>query len=170
MRFPDEIFLAYLRPLYTPYRTALPDPTVLPLEDDILWGDFLGGVKDTAIILTDDFEDPQLKFLGGGNREWQSSVTIYVMTIWTNEGKPPYLKEFAKFFEKYLVVTQPVSSLRTAGIAEFIPTRFVISQGPPPFRSIGPISQTVQNPQTDLWSLYINLRLKYYAAASAPPP
>jgi len=92
------------------------------------------------------------------------------MFLYLAEGKPPVAKEFAKFFEKYLIVTQPVAELKNAGIAEFNPVRFAISQGPPPFRSVGPISQSVQNPQTDLWNLYINLGIKYFQASSPPPP
>ena len=47
--YPDEITYDYLRALYTPYRTALPDPTVLPLEDDIMWNEFIGG-PNVAVI------------------------------------------------------------------------------------------------------------------------
>src|SRR5215831_3961920 len=169
MLYPDEIFSAYIRPKYEPYRLALPDPTVLPPDADIIWDTFLGGIKDTAIMFTCDYEDPTGSFLGGGRINWDASVTVYVMFLYLGEGKPAKGKEFAKFFEKYLIVTQPVNELKTAGIQEFKPTRLVVSQGPPPFRSLGPITQGVQNPQTDLWSLYTNLAVKYIQAANAPP-
>lgn len=170
MLFPDSIFSQYIRPKYTPYRLALPDPSVLPLEEDIIWDSFLGGIKDAAIQFVCDYEDPTPSFLGTGRSEWNASVTIFVMFLYLGEGRPPVAKEYAKFLERYLFVRQPVTELKTAGINEFRPVRFVISQGPPPFRSIGPISSSVQNPQTDLWSLWINIACKYMQAFNLAPP
>jgi hypothetical protein len=166
--YPDEIAYNYLRPLYTPYRDALPDPTVLPLEDDVMWGEFIGGVKDTAFIVTEDFQQPNLFALGGGTREWNTAFTIYVMTLWTNEGKPPYLKEFANFLERYLIVKPTPTAIRSAGIAEFTPNQFQISQGLTSFRGFGTFSN-IQNPETDWWALAVNVRTKYFQPANIAP-
>src|SRR6476660_3111582 len=102
--YPDELIYTYLRSLYTTYRNGLGDPTVLPLEADVLWNEFAGGVKDTAFIVSEDYQQPRRFNLGASATDWHTSATIYVMTLWTQEGKPPYLKEFSKFLEKYLVV------------------------------------------------------------------
>jgi hypothetical protein len=167
--YPDEITYDYLRALYTPYRTALPDPTVLPLEDDIMWNEFIGGPKDTSFIVSEDFQQPKLFALGGGTREWNTSLTIYVMTLWTQGGKPPYLKEFSKFLEKYLLVKPtPPPTIRTAGITEFTPIQFQITQGVTSFRGFGTFSN-IQNPETDWWALAVNVRTKYFQPANTAP-
>ena len=155
--------------MYTPYRTALPDPTVLPLEADITWNTFLGGIKDTAFVVTEDYQQPVVANLGWSNREWHTSFSIYVMTIWTNEGKPPYLKEFSTFLEKYLIIKGGLpDSLRTAGLTSFMPTQFQLAQGLTTFRGIGGIAG-IQNPETDWWILAVNVHTKYFEAANVSP-
>ena len=158
----------YLRALYTPYRNGLPDPTVLPLEDDVMWNVFIGGVKDTAFIVVEDYQQPQRFALGGGNREWNTALTIYVMTLWTNEGKPPYLKQFTNFLERYLIVNPIPDDVKNAGLIEFTPIQFQLSQGLTSFRGFGTFSN-IQNPETDWWALAVNVRTKYFQPANVAP-
>lgn len=159
--YPDELVYNYIRPLYTPYRTALPDPTVLPAEADILWNEFAGGVKDTAFIVSEDFQQPHRFNLGNSAVQWNTSCSIYVMTIWTQEGKPPYLKQFANFLEKYLVVRGAVpATLKSQGIDDLTVTQFSTTQGLQNFHGAGTFSN-IQNPETDWWVLSVNIRTKY---------
>ena len=164
--YPDELIYGYLRPLYTPYRTTLGDPTVLPAEVDILWNEFAGGIKDTAFVVAEDFQQPQRFNLGASVANWHTSATVYVITLWTLEGKPPYLKEFSKFLEKYLVVKGGVpSTLKAQGINDLLVTQFSISQGLQTFRGFGNLSN-LQNPNTDWWLLAVNIHTKYLEQAN----
>ena len=164
--YPDELLMGYLRPLYTPYRNALPDPTVLPLETDVLWGDFAGGIKDLAFTVAEDFQQPQRFNLGASAAQWMASSTVYVIQLWTLEGKPGYLKEFAKFLEKYLVVRGGVpATLKSQGIDDLLVTQFSLTQGLQAFRGYGNLAN-VQNPNTDWWMLAINVRTKYLEPAN----
>lgn len=164
--YPDELIYAYLRPLYTPYRTALPDPTVLPAEVDVLWNEFAGGIKDTALVVAEDFQQPIRFNLGASANNFQTSATIYVMTIWTEEGKPPYLKEFATFLEKYLIVRGAVpATLKAQGIDDLQVTQFSTTQGLQNFHGAGTFSN-ISNPETDWWVLSVNVRTKYLEPAN----
>lgn len=167
--YPDELIYSYLRALYTPYRAALPDPTVLPLEGDILWNEFAGGVKDTAFIVSEDFQQPTRFNLGASAVNWHTSSTIYVMTLWIQEGKPPYLKQFANFLERYLVIKGAVpASLKSQGIDDLQPTQFSITQGLQNFHGAGTFSN-ISNPETDWWVLSVNVRTKYLEPANITP-
>ena len=164
--YPDEVAYSYLRSAYTPYRNALPDPTVLPDETDVLWNSYLSGVHDTSFIVTEDYQQPKPFSLGWGSREWNTSFTIYVMTIWISEGKPPYLKEFSKFLEKYLIVAPVPATIKTAGIAEMYPRQFALTQG---LGSVGGFiggTANIQNPETDIWILAVNVASKYLTQAN----
>ena len=166
--YPDEIFYTYLKGLYTPYRNSLGDPTVLPAEDAMMWNNFIGGVWETAFIVAEDYQQPSMFVLGGGNRQWDTAFTVYVMTLWPNEGKPPYLKEFAKFLERYLIVTPIPNYIRTAGIEQFHPTQFQLTQGLTSFRGFGTLSN-IQSPEMDYWVLAVNVRVKYFQHANVAP-
>lgn len=166
--YPDEIVYGYLRPLYTPYRTGLGDPTVLPVEDDILWDSFLGGVKDMSFKIVEDWQQPQVFNLGWTKREWKTNLTIYVMQIYSESGKPGYLKEFSKFLEKYLVVTPMPSALTSAGLIEMKPIQFQLQQGTSAGGFIS-ASANIQNPESDIWTLAVSVATKYYQSANAPP-
>lgn len=164
--FPDELLLGYLRPLYTPYRNALGDPTVLPLETDVLWGEFAGGIKDVAFTVAEDFQQPTRFNLGASSANWMASSTVYVIQLWTLEGKPGYLKEFANFLEKKLVVVGGVpASLKSAGINDMQVTQFSLTQGLNTFRGYGNLAN-VQNPETDWWMLVVNVHTKYLKPAN----
>lgn len=166
MLYPDELLMAYLRPLYTPYRAALPDPTVLPLEADVLWGEFAGGVKDIAFTVAEDYQQPQRFNLGASAVNWNTSSTIYVIQLWTLEGKPGYLKEFSKFLEKKLVVVGGVpATLKSQGIDNLLVTQFSLSQGLQTFRGYGNLAN-LQNPNTDWWILAVNVHTKYLEPAN----
>lgn len=157
-----------MRPLYTPYRSALSDPTVLPLEADVLWNEFAGGVKDTAFIVAEDYQQPTRFNLGASAAQWLASSTVYVMMLWTREGKPPVLKEFAKFLENYLVVRGGVpNTLKSQGIDDLLVTQFSLTQGLSGFRGYGNLAN-LQNPNTDWWMLSVNVRTKYLEPANTP--
>lgn len=164
--YPDELIYSYLRALYTPYRSALGDPTVLPTEADVLWNEFAGGVKDTSFIVSEDYQQPQRFNLGASSARWEASATVYVITLWTREGKPPYLKEFANFLEKYLVVKGglPVG-LQMTGLDDLLVTQFALTQGLTNFHGFGNFSN-IQNPETDWWVLSVNVRTKYLEPAN----
>lgn len=164
--YPDELIYSYLRALYTPYRSALGDPTVLPAEADVLWNEFAGGVKDTSFIVAEDYQQPQRFNLGASAARWEASATVYVITLWTREGKPPYLKEFANFLEKYLVVKGglPVG-LQMTGLDDLLVTQFALTQGLTNFHGFGNFSN-IQNPETDWWVLSVNVRTKYLESAN----
>lgn len=164
--YPDELIYGYLRPLYTPYRAALPDPTVLPLEADVLWNEFGGWIKDTAFIVAEDYQQPARFNLGASAANWQSSATVYVMTIWTKGGKPPYLKEFSKFLEKYLVVVGGVpAAIKSQGIDDMKVTQFSLTQGLATFHGYGTFSN-ITGPETDYWVLSVNVQTKYLSPAN----
>lgn len=164
--YPDELIYGYLRALYTPYRAGLGDPTVLPAEADILWNEFAGGIKDTAFIVSEDYQQPQRFNLGASVANWATSATVYIITLWTLEGKPPYLKEFSKFLEKYLIVKGAVpASLKAQGINDLQVTQMSISQGLQTFRGFGNLSN-LQNPNTDWWMLVANVHTKYLEQAN----
>lgn len=164
--YPDELLLAYLRPLYTPYRNALPDPTVLPLEADVLWGDFAGGIKDIAFTVAEDYQQPQRFNLGASAAQWVASDTIYVIYLWTLEGKPGYLKEFSKFLEKYLIVRGGVpATLKSQGIDDMKVTQFALTQGLSNFHGYGTFSN-ITSPETDWWVLVVNVQSKYLEPAN----
>ena len=167
--YPDELIYAYLRALYTPYRTALPDPTVLPDEADILWNEFAGGVKDIAFIVAEDYQQPQRFNLGASSNNWLASSTVYVMHLWTNDGKPPYLKEFSKFLEKYLVIRGGApDGLKSQGLDDLKVTQFSLMQGLSNFHGYGTFSN-IQNPETDWWVLSVNVQTKYLEPANVSP-
>lgn len=164
--YPDELIHNYLRPLYTPYRSALGDPTVLPLEADVLWNFFAGGVKDTSLVVAEDYQQPTRFNLGASAAQWNASATVYVITLWTREGKPPYLKEFAKFLEKYLVIKGGIpSTLKSQGLDDLLVTQFAMTQGLSNFHGYGTFSN-IQNPETDWWVLSVNVRTKYLEPAN----
>lgn len=164
--YPDELIYNYLRSLYTPYRNALPDPTVLPLETDIMWNFFAGGVKDTSFIVAEDYQQPERFNLGASAANWKASSTIYVITLWTKEGKPQYLKEFANFLEKKLVVVGGLSStLAITGLNDLKVTQFSLSQGLNNFHGYGTFSN-IQNPETDWWVLSVNVQTRYLKPAN----
>lgn len=164
--YPDELLMAYLRPLYTPYRNGLPDPTVLPLEADVLWGFFAGGVKDVAFTVAEDYQQPQRFNLGASAANWLASSTIYVIQLWTLEGKPGYLKEFSKFLEKYLVVKGGVpATLKAQGINNLLVRQFTLTQGLNAFRGFGNLAN-IQNPETDWWMLVVNIHTGYLQQAN----
>lgn len=164
--YPDELIYSYLRSLYTPYRNGLGDPTVLPLEADVLWNEFAGGVKDTAFIVAEDFQQPERFNLGASANNWKASSTIYVMTMFLGEGKPPYLKEFAKFLEKYLIVRGGIpSALKSAGLDNLTVIQFSTSQGLNNFRGFRGLSN-IQSPETDWWVLSVNVQTKYLEPAN----
>lgn len=164
--YPDELIYSYLRSLYTPYRNALGDPTVLPLETDILWNEFAGGVKDTSFIVSEDYQQPERFNLGASANNWKASSTIYVMTLYLGEGKPPYLKEFSKFLEKYLVVKGGIpAALKSAGLDNLHVMQFTLTQGLGNFRGFNQ-SSTIQNPETDWWVLTVTIQTKYLEPAN----
>ena len=164
--YPDEIIYGYLKSLYTPYRNSLGDPTVLPLEADVMWNFFAGGVKDTSFIVAEDYQQPVRLNLGASTTTWQSSATIYVITLWTKEGKPDYLKQFSTFIEKYMVVKGglPVA-LQSTGLNDLRVTQFALSQGLNNFHGYGTFSN-IQNPETDWWVLAVNVQTKYLNPAN----
>ena len=165
--YPDELIYNYLRPLYEPYRLALGDPTVLPPEADVMWNFFAGGVKDTSFIVAEDYQQPVRFNLGASAANWQASSTIYAITLWTKEGKPRYLKEFANFLEKYLVLggnSLSVFSQQT-GLDDLRVTQFALSQGLNNFHGYGTFSN-IQNPETDWWVLAVNVQTKYMKPAN----
>jgi len=164
--YPDELIYVYLRSLYTSYRAGLPDPTVLPLEADVLWNEFAGGVKDTSFVVAEDYQQPIRFNLGASANDWLSSSTIYVITIWLGEGKPPYLKQFANFLEKYLIVKGGIpASLKSQGLDNLKVTQFAIAQGLGNFHGYGTFSN-IQNPETDWWVLTVNVQTKYLEPAN----
>ena len=164
--YPDELIYNYLRPLYTPYRTALGDPTVLPLEADVLWNEFAGGIKDTSFIVAEDYQQPQRFNLGASVANWLASSTVYVINLWTREGKPGYLKEFSKFLEKYLVVRGGVpSTLKSQGLDDLKVTQFSLTQGLANFHGFGNFTN-IQNPETDWWVLMVNVQTRYLEPAN----
>ena len=166
MLYPDELIYAYLKPLYTPYRAALGDPTVLPLEADVMWNFFAGGVKDTSFIVVEDFQQPKRFNLGASTNNWECSATIYVINLWTLEGKPPYLKEFSKFLEKYLIVKGGIpAALKTAGLDNLNVRQILLAQGLASFRGFGS-GVNIQNPETDWWVLSVNILTKYLEPAN----
>lgn len=155
-----------MRPLYTPYRNSLGDPTVLPAEADVMWNFFAGGVKDTSFIVAEDYQQPQRFNLGASAANWSASSTIYVITLWTKEGKPGYLKEFANFIEKKLVVSGGLpSGLVSTGLNDLRVTQFALSQGLNNFHGYGTFSN-IQNPETDWWVLSVNVSTKYMKPAN----
>jgi hypothetical protein len=164
--YPDELLYGYLRPLYTPYRAGLGDPTVLPLEADVMWNFFAGGVKDTSFIVAEDYQQPQRFNLGASAANWQASSTIYVITLWTKDGKPQYLKQFANFLEKYLVVKGGIpAGLQSTGLNDMRVTQFATTQGLTNFHGYGTFSN-IQNPETDWWVLSVNVQTKYMSPAN----
>lgn len=164
--YPDELIYAYLRAAYTPYRAGLGDPTVLPLEADVLWNEFAGGVKDTAFVVAEDYQQPQRFNLGASAANWLTSATIYVITLWLSEGKPPYLKAFANFLEKFLVVKGGIpSSLKSQGLDDMKVTQFATTQGLANFHGYGTFSN-IQNPETDWWVLAVNVQTRYLEPAN----
>jgi hypothetical protein len=164
--YTDEIIYGYLKPKYAPYRAALVDPTVLPLEADVLWNEWFtgGGITDTSFIVVEEFQDVRPSNLGWSKRDYRASLGVYVTVLWINEGKPPRLNEFAKFLETYLMVAPMPTSIKSAGIITMSPTRFILSQGPPFGRQVA----QVQNPEVDIWNLYMNLSVTYMQTANAP--
>lgn len=164
--YPDELIYGYLRPLYTPYRDALTDPTVLPLEADVLWNEFAGGVRDTAFIVAEDYQQPQRFNLGASAAQWLASSTVYAITLWTKEGKPGYLKEFSKFLERYLIVKGGIpAALKSQGLDDLRVTQFSLNQGLGNFHGYGTFSN-IQNPETDWWVLAVNVQTKYLEPAN----
>lgn len=149
-----------------PYRAGLPDPTVLPDEGDILWNFFAGGLKETSFIVAEDYQQPVRFNLGASANNFQASATVYVITIWTEEGKPPYLKQFANFLEKYLIVKGGIpAALRSQGLDDMKVTQFSTTQGLSNFHGYGTFSN-IQSPETDLWLLTVNVQTKYLEPAN----
>lgn len=144
---PDEIIFTFLRSRYEPYRVALPDPTVMPSEDEILWDSYFGSIHDTSFIVVEDRTDPSFEFLGTGPINHEAIVSVIVQSKYVQQGKPPWLKHIRDFIEKTLLESQTHTDIKNEGINWMRPGTNSIQQMTPP--------------QSDMWNLTFSVMLRY---------
>lgn len=144
---PDEIVYTFLRTRYEAYRLALPDPTVMPTELQILWDSYYGSIHDTSFIVTEDRTDPSYDVLGTNIVTNESIVTVEVQAKYVQQGKPPWLKHIRNFIEKTLLESQTHIDIKNEGISWMRPGTNSITQMTPP--------------QSDMWHLIFSVMLRY---------
>lgn len=121
----DDIIHDWLKSLYTPYRTALPDPTVLPAEEEITWDSYWGGTNTTSVMVYEENTQHRNLGLGSQSLEFTGTHVIRVSYRWIGPGKPPELKQLREFVTRKLHENclPPLPAVFTsAGIIEMWPT------------------------------------------------
>lgn len=147
----DDAIHDWLKSQYAPYRAALPDPTVLPLEDEIDWDTVWTGIHETSFAVLEDISTHMNLGLGVHNIEFDGLWIIRSTFRWMKEGKPPILKNIREFVTKTLHSNiNPVPTvLRTdAGITQMVPVNSRIYLWPP------------DNAQADYWILEVRVATK----------
>jgi hypothetical protein len=148
---PDDAIHDWLKTKYTPYRNALGDPTVLPVEDDVEWDTFWSGLKTTSFMVTES-EPTLLRTLGMGPQslEFISILTVRVTYRYiVGTQKPPELKQIREFIEKTLWANvSPVpAALIAQGIVQMVPVDSMVA----------PESRSAQE---DFWVLNVRVQVR----------
>lgn len=146
----DDVISDWIKSLYTPYRTALTDPTVLPTEDMIDWDAYWAGAHTTSFIVYEEFTTHKNLGLGVKTVELDGIQVVRVTYRWIMAGKPPELKKIREFLTKTLHanVSPLPSALTNAGIRQMIPieSRMIVERD--------------QTAQQDFWTLSVRLATK----------
>lgn len=146
----DDTIHDWLKSLYTPYRTALPDPTVLPLETDIDWDTYWAGVHTTSFMVAEDTTKHTNLGLGVKTIEFDGIHIVRVTYRWILAGKPPELKKIREFLTKTLHanISPLPSTLTNAGIRQMVPidSRIFVERN--------------MTAQQDFWTLEVRLATK----------
>lgn len=120
----DDVVHDWLKSLYTAYRNALVDPSVMPDIDAIDWDSFWSGMNAAAFIVYEERTDHRNLGMGSQSLEFTGTHVIRVAYRWINAGKPPELKQFREFVTRKMheVCYPPLPAAFTnAGIIEVWP-------------------------------------------------
>jgi hypothetical protein len=146
---PDDAIHDWLKSLYTPYRNALVDPTVMPEETKILWDTPWAGQLATSFMVCEDQTDHLNRGLGAHNIDFFGLFYAKVTQRWIRAGKPTAISAIREFLIRKLheASGNVPSVLKTeAGIYEMIPANSRLYQWPP------------DNAQADFWVLEVRVR------------
>ena len=106
---PEDVIYDFLQSQYTTYRNSLSDPTVLPVDTDILWGAPKSEIQTHSFVVVRTRTDRVLPFLGQPKLKNTTTCVARFATTWTGFGKPEVIDQFERFLE-YETVTNSVNS------------------------------------------------------------
>jgi hypothetical protein len=148
---PDDTLGTWFRSLYTTYRNALTDPTVLPLETEIDWDEFWAGLNVASFIVYEETTEHRNLGLGTTPIEFISTNVVRVTYRWISSGKPVVIKQFREFVIRKIHenISPLPSALSNAGIVQiFLPG---ISSR---------IYRETKSAQEDFWTLEVRITTK----------
>ena len=144
---PDDTIHDWLKSLYTPYRNALTDPSVIPLETEIDWDSYWAGFNSTSFIVWEDVTTHRNLGLGVHQIEFEATQVVRVTHRWIHAGKPPILKQIREFLTRKLHenITPLPTTLTNAGIRYMLPidSRLFV--------------ETERTAQQDFWTLHVRI-------------
>lgn len=147
---PDDVIHDYLKSIYTTYRNALTDPTILPLETAIDWDSYWAGLNTASFMVYE--EETLQKNLGLGSQSLEFTIVdvIRVTYRWIGAGKPREIKAFREFITRKMheaVFTKP-TAFTNAGIIELWPTM------------VSRTSTATNSAQEDFWTFEMRVTTK----------
>lgn len=146
----DDAIHDWLKSLYTPYRSALVDPSIIPAASDIDWDTYWAGTHTTSFMVVEDITNHINLGLGVKMMEFDGIQVIRVTYRWIKAGKPPALKGIREFVTKVIhsnITPLPVT-LSNAGIRQMVPMNSKI------------FMERNQSAQQDFWTLEFRVATK----------
>jgi hypothetical protein len=117
---PDDTLGDWFKSLYTPWRNSLVDPSIVPLETEIDWDEFWGGMNSTSFLVYEEITEHRNLALGTSPIEFISTNVIRVTYRYISSGKPVVIKQMREFIIRRLHenLSPLPSALTSAGIVQ----------------------------------------------------
>jgi hypothetical protein len=145
--YPEDIIYDFLKSQYVTYRSSLSDPTVLPVDTDILWGEPKSELKAYSFVVTRDTTTRLLPYVGLSKVKYSALCTARFAITWIKAGKPPYINEFEEFIDYEIAKNQIATYFKNKGIESVTPAASGITEP--------------RDPETDQWVLSFQIIAVY---------
>ena len=148
---PDDTLGDWFRSLYTPWRNSLVDPNIVPLETEIDWDEFWGGMNSTSFLVYEEITEHRNLALGTSPIEFISTNVVRVTYRYISSGKPVVIKQMREFVIRRLHenLSPLPSALTSAGIVQiYLPG--ITSR----------IYRESKSAQEDFWTLEVRVTTK----------
>lgn len=118
---PEDVIFELLHTQYPIYRNSLSDPTVLPVDTEILWGAPKSEIMTHSFVVVRSRTDRNMPFLGQPKVKNSTTCVARFATTWTQFGKPVVIDQFERFLEFETATNVNNSFYKNKGFAYVIP-------------------------------------------------